>query len=347
MDKGRQELERFVAAAIAFCFRYDRLYFQPHFWRTICKLGDDPDMPHEPRIQLEVSIGERRQADVIIMTEKPRPAIHVIECKIYARLALHQNPENRAFWKKDGYGTRIAKLRKDAQLRYIILGMEGEENQETKRTRNILYARRRWSDLANGCPEDTPLVKDLTESLGMMGIPGFRMKRAKGFRFAGQLADVGMAFEVIKAVMDELELAYTDCEFDGSDGGDGGEPNFGLFIRKIGDGRSKKHSLAKLNELGSANGWAKAWLGYVVRKDKRLTRSVYLYPNKKDRAKDLAQALRAVEELRKFKLEAAVDEPLGPCIIIDDSPEAARKDVDWFTSVIRKVALVNWEIVSR
>jgi len=64
------ESERFVAAAIAFAWRYDEPQFRDHFWKSVCRFNDDPELTDKAEIRVE----PYRWADLLITNPTRKPA---------------------------------------------------------------------------------------------------------------------------------------------------------------------------------------------------------------------------------------------------------------------------------
>src|SRR2546430_7654244 len=95
------ESERFVAAAIAFAWRYDEPQFRDHFWKSVCRFNDDPELTDKAEIRVE----PYRWADLLITNPTSRELfVYAVELKIRAGLAEIQNPGKRQFGLTNGYG---------------------------------------------------------------------------------------------------------------------------------------------------------------------------------------------------------------------------------------------------
>lgn len=98
--RGTAERERFAAAAIAFAWQHDRA-FRQHFWRKICTLPGHPRLSNDARIEVE----PYRWSDLLIINPaKGKSYVYAVECKLFALLSRHQNPAQRQFASKAGYG---------------------------------------------------------------------------------------------------------------------------------------------------------------------------------------------------------------------------------------------------
>src|SRR5258707_840043 len=91
-EEGRrdhEERERFAAAAIAFCLKHDPAFLQ-HFWEKVCCQDGKRESPGTITVEVE----PRHWADLLL---KGGDQLCVVEMKIGASLAGHQNPTSNIF----------------------------------------------------------------------------------------------------------------------------------------------------------------------------------------------------------------------------------------------------------
>ncbi len=180
-----KERERFAAAAIAFCLKHDDAFLQC-FWEKLCARDGDSKSHGMPTVEVE----PRRWADLLLTSGDQ---LCVVEMKIGARLAIHQDPTSDSFFKPGGYG-QFLKARcheENLRARYVVLGGELNRRLEKKNEgREIEVGQRSWDDLVNDLP-DTPLTRDLSVLLSDFGIWQFTFKTMKDKKLGDNLGDVG------------------------------------------------------------------------------------------------------------------------------------------------------------
>src|SRR5437773_4306073 len=109
------ERERFAVAAIAFCCEHDA-HFQDHFLRVVADLKQT----NVNKIEVE----PQQWGDLVLEGNKD---VVVLEFKLDALLAGHQDPNSEGRLFKIGYGAKIVeKYGSNRKLRYVIVGKEGK-----------------------------------------------------------------------------------------------------------------------------------------------------------------------------------------------------------------------------
>ena len=325
---ARQEQERFTAAAIAFCFAHDDEFCR-HFWANICRIEGEPDFPEStPTIEVE----PHAWADLLIRGEIcGTPFALAIECKVRAELENHQNPLREEFSQANGYGQFMCSAFKDAgdtKLRYVILGFrEPLKLPDFQPSLGIRISQRQWSDLERNAPMN-PLVNDLFDSLGQMGVGEFSMRQFKNMKVTSGLERVCDAVGVIYATIANFNLDTYPVEAGAL--GDNGSC-LGVYIKNKGN-REFRHKLLALTQ---SEGSLLFWLGYENLPGKVPLRTIWLYCGSKMRADLLSLLIKSKDgTVSVTQAEGDGDEP---CVVISDRPDLDQFDVDWFSSKLRLI----------
>lgn len=282
--RERKELERYVAASIGFCFKHNPK-FRQHFCEAICGIPlplstavPDDAMEIEPAnwSDLRLSSGS---------------TVHVIECKVGAPLKPHQNPELTTFFKKGGYGERLAKFAKDKNSTpcYVVLGADGVLKLPAENAGlGIVVSQRRWSDLAAGCLGE-PLVNDLVESLGNLDIEPFTLHQSNNMKVTKSLEDAPFAYTTLEHTAKVLGLIPKFWRIGGQRKA-AGEWSFGIDVFKIADKCAKGDNQQRLDRMVKPKTGHTAWFGYQSAEGgQRL--AVWLYCGSKQQATRLQETL--------------------------------------------------------
>ncbi len=319
--RSREERERFAAAAIGFCIEHS-LRFSNHFLRQIC--GKRIKLPKQTPVTVEIE--PHRWADLRITTDS---LVYVVECKIGAELADHQNPGHPKFAAAGGYGRVLKNEQDESGLshRYIVLGVLDNLNLPRRHKRlGIGLSQISWEALVEKFPS-SPLLDDLSKTLGQLGIPCFIMRNAKNLRIGTGLMSVGQALTVLNAVAESPELA--ECKLKTQHylhEDDGWE--LGIYVR------SKQSPTSFVKNLRRSTGFQDewlAWFGYMpVGRKGTVKRHVYLYCSKQQKSEQLAKKLQA-----KFRDARAEMDGDAPCVIVRSSARKEEPDLDWFRAVFK------------
>ena len=329
VQRTRREQERFTAAAIAFCFEHDD-GFKRHFWQSICRGPEDPEAVEGLRIEVE----PHAWADLLVRSRRNgQKFAHVIECKVAAGLAAHQNPKKQEFLKDDGYGFKIreAFAGSDTRLRYVVLGYrENLRLPAAHQELAIQLAERSWADLEADYP-GTKLVEDLFDSLGEMGVGKFRMRKTKSIKVTEGLHKAGEAWDAIRTVVDSLGLVENYCQRDG--GNYEGNWSMGVHVLTLPDKKGTSQLHRDLQGIGWSGSEFVAWFGYVSAKPKGAKREIWLY------CQNHAKAAKIKNRLKPIYTDVVLDSDNDQeCVVIKDGESPSENDVEWFESRLRNVA---------
>jgi len=326
-EEGRrdhEERERFAAAAIAFCLEHDTAFLQ-HFWEKVCCQDGDRESPGTITVEVE----PRRWADLLL---KAGDQLCVVEMKIGARLAIHQDPTSDVFFKPGGYGQFLKMRSHEESLRprYVVLGSELNLGLvETKKVRETEVGQRSWDDFVNELP-DTTLTTDLSALLSSFGIWQFTFKTMKDKKLSGTLGNVGSAIRIVESVRNSL--GWPDSSKVCADPGDGTWWSLGIYLNPFSRNRAIKGLAARLQrENAPDKGAGVAWFGYHARPDGKTTRCVYLYCSKTTRKPLVGRLKKAgfiVEE------ETERDGDTGPHCAVFREGHDDLGDIDWFKKAL-------------
>ena len=326
LDEGdsskTEQLERFTAAALAFCFRHDKT-FQQHFWERICRLNGDPATPDSLTIELE----PRQSADLLVRSVALRQeTVHVIECKVGAPLYPHQNPTEPKFSEPGGYGFQLIQHKgSHSGLRYVVLGFrENLKLPERHPSLPIQLKQRYWRDLDSLEPTSS-LMEDLFDFLGEVRIGNFHMRKTiKLAPISTGLQSIGDAFSIINDTLQNfgIEKGY---KIEVRPGGhvpyDAGW--IGAYIPCGANAGLQKATQPRWGYLG--------WLGYYTKADGAVRRSVSLYCTDAERAQSLKTFLSS-----DYPNAATGKEEDQDYVVINDESVSGLSDVRWFSGVLEK-----------
>ncbi len=312
----RHQHERFTAAALVFCCQHDPT-FRQHFWERICRLDGDPATPASIGFEVE----PHRWADVLVRSTGLHGAlVHVVECKIGAGLANHQNPKHRAFAEEGGYGFELHK-REGARgdLRYVLLGGEALDLPNSHPRLPIRLAQRRWADLDSPTPTGS-LIADLFAWFAVLQLQPFAMNEARTISVAGGLSSVGNAFLVLRAVCQSLGAKQRQKDEDIYPDQNGSV--IGIYVK-----RGAMPLQGKLQTLSDSDDIL-AWVGYFAAADDQISRAAWLYFKT---AKKCESTFKNIQQ--RFPNTALERDEENYCVAVKATVSGETKDVAWFQSV--------------
>ena len=320
-----KERERFTVAAIAFCLKHDAAFLQ-HFWKKVCGQDGKRESPGTVTVEVE----PRHWADLLL---KGGDRLCVVEMKIGASLATHQNPTSNIFFKPGGYGQFLKTRCHEQNLRprYVVLGSQLKLGlEQRKKVREIEVGQRSWDDLINELP-DTALTRDLSALLSSFGIWQFTFKTMKDKKLSGTLGDVGNAVTILESVRNSLGWPESSkvCTKVGEDDLSW---ELGIYLSAFSRNRAIEGLAARLQrENAPDKDDPAAWFGYLTRPDGKATRCVYLYCSKTTRKPLVGRLKRAgftVEE------DTERDGETGPyCAVLREGHDDLG-DIDWFKKAL-------------
>jgi len=328
----RLELERFTAAALAFCFKHDPM-FRQHFWERVFQLQGDPATPISPTIEVEPD----DWADLLIRSNgNGKRLVHVVECKVGAELGDHQNPNHPSFASDGGYAAAlIAHEGALAELRYVVLGYKSDLLLPARHpTLPIQLAQRQWSNVEEGAPS-SPLIVDLFDSLGELGVGTFRMRKTKTLKISGGLQSVGNAWVVLKDTISNLNLVNKSCSVEAGTISDA-ESCLGCYVCRLSPAKQSPGPHLKLQTVTQSQGEFLSWFGYVSKSDGAVQRAVWLYCGDESRAIWMIAALKPMYP--HVHLDSDNDQS---CVVIDDADAPSLNDLDWFSAILKTVGQLN------
>jgi len=326
----RLQRERFASAAVGFCLKYSAP-FRVYFWTQVCKVSDDPrKLPH-----LDVEIEPVHWADLRLSAQvSGRRFVWVVECKVGAPLEAKQNPGDPLFFQPGiGYGSFLKASESGSRLRYILLGAHRDSSEGLDRDsvqRGIVVRRRPWSCL-NWPDANYPLVTDLLDSLGNLGITCFRMKHIKSIRVKAEFHEAAGAWEVLRALGGEDVCGFRTTYWRISCRESQAQHVYlGATLRRPPPEKATSPLHRNLEKLLKSSGETLAWVGYEAGPD-YFRRSVWLYCRNGTLATLLAKKIPLKEAGETGRVEP------DPCAVIESGESSEAKDLDWFRSVIERV----------
>jgi hypothetical protein len=327
--------ERFAAAALAFCMKYDE-NFKMHFWAKVCRQNEDP----LPTLELEVKVEGDHFEDLCLST-RAEQFVWVVECKAGAALADKQNPGLAAFAQENhGYGWRLRKKYPRSRLGYIILGANEDLILPLKHPDSqISLVKRDWICLVDNCLR-SPMVEDLFATLGLLGIQPFEYmeieKHLENTRPAENLDSGARGYAFLQLLAEKLALRKSEQEVDIKFESDTSWW-FGLAILKP-DKRSYRSGLTEFRRrLGTLNDDNRrlGWLGYHKYPD-GCKLEIELYP----RNSELSSIRRLLKEsgAHPQSQEPWEDIAITP-LTVQEKPLDFQRDIDWFRRTLQPLGL--------
>lgn len=268
--KERHERERFLTASIGFVARHDPLGFGHHLLSVFRKAGA-PVLPGEAGFEVKIEHRMKRKWLDLVVEERYAggTVVHVVEAKLGAGLAAHQDPSAKEFWKKDqGYGSLICRGFPNAiAIRYWVLGHDKPipAARSKKQHRDWKAAQLLWSDLADRFPR-SPLAEDLHRLLATVGITPFMMKETESIKLSGDACDVSVAANAYRVLEDTcavfgLQQKHRQLEVQSAFAGT--LWHFGIDLRAIRSGGNRIGNQRLLTQaVEPKDGDSVAWLGY-------------------------------------------------------------------------------------
>jgi hypothetical protein len=190
-DEGMRQVERFSMAILAFALEHDQT-FRNEFLQRVCgrnQAGDVSDF----LVELEVAgCGD------LVLRKKDDSEAYVLEFKVDSPIQQNQHPRNPEFFTK-GYGGGI-KSKPWKNSVYILVQNAPEDLGKPAEAIPICRARS-WRDVYS-CPHERPLVHDLFESFGSLGIPAFMEMNTKDISLGhdNSTLDAVKLYKVLQAV---------------------------------------------------------------------------------------------------------------------------------------------------
>ena len=336
-EAKRQERERFAVAALAFCLKHDPV-FLVHFWQTICRVANDPStMP--PIRPEDILLEPPHWADLRLASdENGQRYVWVIEVKTGAPLDKRQRPDcPEVFMRKGyGYGALFSSAEKDrgTKMRFIVLGANSEDNLDISNSGAacgpIAVQQRNWADLLP--PWRNPLLNDLFETLGELGINPFYMEKIKSLSVTNGLSNVGHAWKILTTVCSQLGIrpGYWSFEPETSDDGGG---HAGIYIKLPPEKKSPSTAHRRLHAVTRMQTDYLAWFGYEHDTHGNTAKSVWIYSGGPDVQKKLAAKLKPV-----FPLVREETTNGDYCVVVAPADgDACLGDLEWFLRVFENV----------
>jgi hypothetical protein len=327
----RKELERFAVAAIAFCLQHHDAFLN-HFFNAVCRREGDP-----PLDEWSIDIEPHTWSDLAIYNRSPSGTfVYIVECKIGAGLADHQNPDKKEFAKKGGYGRILeASEPKDAALRYTVLGYRPTLTcSQIYPGLRVVAQQKAWSDIVETF-SPLGIALDLFNSLAQLGIPQFAYRHTNTTKMNSQLADAAKAGQVLAHVADRLQIldSYRSVESWWESDKDW---CFGLIVRPLPPKLGKSDNQRKLMSLVGETEEEICWFGYEPHALEDLQLSVWFYC----KTKKCAEFVEAQLKIHFPDIALHEDKETGVhSVVVSTIKHGEEGDRDWFVSVFERAGI--------
>jgi hypothetical protein len=331
-EKGKRirgdtrEAERFAAAAIGFCFKHDTC-FKRHFLKCICATN--------PSHGVDLEIEPTDWADLLI-TAPGR--IYAVELKISAELRPHQNPITPAW--KEGYGIFLKeRIEKTRQVQYVVVSRVqkiGDRNSGVQD--GISWRRTFWFDMAKTFPE-TPLTRDLAESLEALGIPPLMIGRSDRMKISNRITRFGEAGRLLYDTAAKLGLNQDCCRFDAYYDPKTNSGYVGIDLKRAPKNRTTpNHKL--MASLITPPKKSCGWFGYVSDGANGYDMRVWFYCRNRKAAEKIRDKLESsnfvVAECERDKTVKRIE---WWNVVVRAKTHRRNSDRDWFVSVFEAIGI--------
>ncbi|MEN9574441.1 MAG: hypothetical protein RL514_2296 [Verrucomicrobiota bacterium] len=334
-SEERQERERFLTAAIGFVAQHDKSAFGHHLLSVLNRVeAVSPLVEGGFEVKIEYPVKGKFLDLVIEEHQSTGTAVHVIEVKLGAGLAPHQDPSKAEFWQAgEGYGSLIcAEFQRTKAIRYWVLGHDepftslAHHGQHPNWKGSQLF----WSDLAEGFPESS-LADDLHRLLATLGIGPFMMKETESLQLSSNVSVAAKAYRVFEDTCATFGLhrKHRDMECNS----DGSTWHFGMELRSVQNAGKRTANQMKLTQtVAPKAGGPAAWFGYE-QDDRGFDLDVWFYcgnPEKKNEIKDkLLLLLNNAVDLNKRSDKDFI------CVSKSDK----TPDRKWLTNVFKAIGM--------
>jgi hypothetical protein len=307
--QNRREL--FAVAAVAFVAKHDE-NFARNFLRHVA--GVPPGALHhdfrwEP---------QRAFCADLLITDCESDEQYIVEFKVGARLMEKQNSGSTEFERTTGYGRAI---RDQFPKTKVYTALAQQRDFEDSEKNGLQRHARTWKELIPTNGRETPLVEDLLDSLGDLGISVLRLRKIKQMKNAPHVDTTINIHDVLKTVLSEFS-GKPALDIDRDDLYDW----VGMYVRP----RPKQH--ADLRKWLGHNWSYIGWIGYLLPKDgKGPQLSVWLSfrEDLTDRRNQSIQVLRKV--IKGADVEPS---PKNNDLIVKIPAKGVTDEKEWFTETL-------------
>jgi hypothetical protein len=320
--------ERFAVAAIAYCLKNDRDFFD-HFVHNVCEAQTKEDLE-----QFDVLIEQKFWGDLAII-KRDEAAAYIVECKISAPLHAHQNPSTKTFW-REGYGYHMLEyFPVRTQLRYVVLGYK--PHLPAKKGPRINWTQKSWDTVAS--TTKSPLILDLYDSLGKLGVTRFRSRITDTMKKAATAENACETYDVLKSAYEDLGLAEGRFSADILCDLNEGWWDFGLLIHTTRREADSAYFHGKLQRAVGSKGSRLGWFGYSQQDKKSgVCFSVWFFCGAHG-GRRLEERLRKSSRTRAYVQPRRADGSFEVRMPKNIAEKAIRSgDKEWFFKVIRIAA---------
>jgi hypothetical protein len=309
--QNRREL--FAVAAVAFTAKYNQ-----HFARSfLMRVAGVPvrAVRHDFRWEPQKTFC----ADLLI-TDCDSGEQYVVEFKVGARLMQKQHSDSTEFYREGGYGRAIRNQFPKAR---IYTALTQQRDFDDSANDSLQRRARTWKELIPPSGRESPLVKDLLDSLGDLGISVLRLRNIKHMKNAKHASTAVDIYDLLRSIMHDFKKSPLDI------GSDEIYDWVGMYVRP----RSNDH-VSLRRWLGHRWSYV-GWMGYLLPKgSKKPELSVWLsfgehFDDRREQSISvLKRVIRNAEVGRSPKDNDLIVKVKASCI--DDEKE-------WFTQTLNLV----------
>ena len=334
-SEERQERERFLTAAIGFVAQHDKNAFGRHLLSVLNRAEPvSPLVEGSFEVRIEHPVKGKSLDLVIEQHQSTGTFVHVIEVKLGAPLALHQDPSKAEFWQaEEGYGSLIyAEFQRAQAIRYWVIGHDELIVPIPSRSQhpNWKALQLHWSALADGFPRSS-LAVDLHRLLATLGIRPFMMKETESIQLSSDVCVAAKAFRVFEDTCATFGLhrKHRDMECNS----DGSTWHFGMELKSVQNAGKRTANQMKLTQaVAPKAGGPVAWFGYE-QDDRGFDLDVWFYcgnPGKKNEIRDkLLPLLNSAIDLNRRSDKEFI------CVSKSDK----TPDREWLTNVFKAIGM--------
>jgi hypothetical protein len=340
--QDRQERERWVVAALGHVLTYDRR-FREEFWRSVC-CEDGNESPRD----IKVTVEPKNSADLCLTASwENRHIVCVIEAKLGAPLAPHQDPDNKKAFLSDNIGTKPkgygkalqdGSINSQSKLRYVVLGHQDELGKNPLDTHPpIQVLQHSWSSVANITPR-SDLVRDLFATLAAIGIREFAMKYLEDIKIKAEGQAV-QAVAILEGVCEEFQINLEKRQLEAHYA----SPNdhcLGIYIKSRFRGEASRSHRRLIQATKTPEPERISWFGFVSGKAVPLLREVWFWTDTLETAEDLKMRLKSggIPEDTISAVYEDNHQKTKPYVLVSEPAGGDPSDVKFFRGILRLVA---------
>jgi hypothetical protein len=280
-----------------------------------------------------IRVEDKRWGDLVLVSSDDTK-VCVVECEIRAKLDLHQNPEEKAFWGDRGYGTEIERAFRGRTIFYVVLG--AQRKLSPRHDHRITTVQKYWEDLDDGYPHTMPLAADLYQALADLGVGRFKLRHTRNMKLGKNSQHAAKAYGILEGAYIRLDLAErkfrpdtvykTETDW-----------NFGLEIRRS-DRASDASPHGKLQSVVAPVDSSVGWFGYQQEDaDSGPCLAVWFYTGSRAAERNVSKKLRLYAEVILHPTDAGGYNQPYVKLPVHDLQKENCSEQDWFVRVIEPI----------